>query len=86
MGGMDNRTANRFAKDRRASAHGARSFYRGCYEAFLADSSAQYLMTFSEYKRKWGREKRESQKCSVVAEAKRKIESKSKRRRSLQGM
>ncbi len=86
MGGMDNRTGNGFAKDRRAGAHRARSFYKGCYEAFLADPSAQYLMTFSEYKRKWGKEKKESQICSVVAGAKRKIENRSKRRRSSQGM
>ena len=28
MGGMDNRTGNGFAKDRRAGAHRARSFYK----------------------------------------------------------
>ena len=58
MGGMDNRTGKGFAKDRRASAHRARSFYKGCYEEFLADPSAQYLMTYSEYKRKWAKKKR----------------------------
>ena len=57
MGGMDNRTSRGFAKDRRAGAHRARSFYKGCYEEFLADPSAQYLMTYSEYKRKWSKDK-----------------------------
>ncbi len=58
MGGMDNRTGRGFAKDRRSGVNRARSFYKGCYGEFLSDPSAQYLMTYSEYKRQWAKKKR----------------------------
>jgi hypothetical protein len=86
MGGMDNKTSIGFAKDKRFAAHHARSFYSGCYEEFLKDPSAQYLMTFSEYKREWAKAKREAQKCSAVAEGKRKKGRKSKRKKSSRSM
>jgi len=82
MGGMDNKTSVGFAKDKRFAAHRARSFYKGCYEEFLSDPSAQYLMTFSEYKRKWGKAKREAQKCSAVVEVKRKKGNRSGKKKS----
>ena len=86
MGGLDNKTSIGFAKDKRFAAHRARSFYGGCYEEFLKDPSAQYLMTFSEYKRRWGKAKREAQKCSAVAEGKQKKGNKSGRKKSSQNM
>ena len=86
MGGMDNKTSVGFAKDKRLGAHRARSFYKGCYDEFLSDPSAQYLMTFSEYKRKWAKAKREAQKCSAVVEGKRKKGRKSGRKKSSRSM
>tara|TARA_B100001094_G_scaffold332269_1_gene403639 strand:- start:5665 stop:5925 length:261 start_codon:yes stop_codon:yes gene_type:complete len=86
MGGMDNKTSTGFAKNKRFAGHHARSFYKGCYSEFLKDPSAQYLMTFSEYKRKWGKSKMEAQKCSAVAEGKRKKENKSGRKKSSRSM
>lgn len=86
MGGMDNKTSIGFAKDKRFAAHRDRSFYKGCYEEFLEDPSAQYLMTFLEYKRKWGKAKREAQKCSAVAEGKQKKGRKLKRKKSSRSM
>jgi len=81
MGGMDNKLSVAVAKDRRSAAHSARSFYKGCYEEFVKDPSAQYLMTFAEYRREWGKSKREAQKCSAVVGVKQKRGSKSKRKR-----
>tara|TARA_R100001129_G_scaffold177742_1_gene152848 strand:- start:1383 stop:1634 length:252 start_codon:yes stop_codon:yes gene_type:complete len=82
MGGMDNDTSVGIAKDRRYAAHRARSFYKGCYEEFLNDPSAQYLMTYSEFKRRWGKKKREEQKCNAVVVGKRKKGKRSRRRKS----
>ena len=73
-------------KDKRLGAYRARSFYKGCYDEFLSDPSAQYLMTFSEYKRKWAKAKREAQKCSAVVEGRRKKGRKSRRKKSSRSM
>ena len=86
MGGMDNETSVGFAKDKRLGAHRARSFYKGCYDEFLSDPSAQYLMTFSEYKRKWAKAKREAQKCSAVVEGKRRKGKRSRKKKSSRSM
>ena len=58
MGGFDNESSTEITYKRRKDAEWNRRFYKGCYEEYLAHPNAQYLMTFREFKKDWGKKKR----------------------------